>query len=104
MHNYSKNNIFSEILALNKTLNSSADTLFPWQYQPVKNLHTHPDTGCYTGYGLELYHCQNGYKTLLDTIHDISTRQEYVENLALSFTFHQLSPVHFRDAVLDAIG
>ena len=84
--------------------NYTNTTIFPWQYQPVKTAHTHPDNGCYTGYGLALYQCRNNQRTLIDTIADISTCQEYVENLALSFTMHLLSPVHFREAVLDAIG
>lgn len=104
MQNYSKTSIFSDILTLNKLLNSPSDTVFPWQYQKVKTMHTHPDAGSYTAYGLELYQCKNGQRTHIDTITDISTRQDYVENLALAFTINQLSPVHFRDAVLDAIG
>ncbi len=104
MQNFSKTNIISDILSLQKTLNSRSDSVFPWQYQPVKTVHSHPDAGCYTSYGLALYQYKKGQRTLIDTIIDISTCQEYVENLAISFTIHQLLPVHFRDAVLDAIG
>ena len=78
-------------------------TIFQWQYQPVKTIQSHPDTGTYTAYGLALYQCENGHRQAISQINDISVNQEFVENLALQFTLHQLSPVHFLDAILDSL-
>lgn len=79
------------------------NTIFQWQYQPVRTAHSHPDIGVYTAYGLALFQCQNGQRQFVSQIDDISSCQEVVENLALQFTLRQLSPVHFLDAVLDAL-
>ncbi len=85
------------------TTDTTAATVFPWQYQPVKKLNSHTDLGTYETYSLQLFHCCDGKRQPIASIDDISVDQEFVEQLALQFTLHQLSPVHFLDAVCDAI-
>lgn len=76
---------------------------FHWQYQPVKKEFFHPDGGTYFSYGLQVYRCQNQLREPVAYIDDISVCQNFVEDLALRFTVHQLSPVHLHDAVIDAL-
>ena len=79
------------------------NTPFHWQYQPVKKEFSHPDGGTYFGYGLQVYQCQSELREPVASIDDISVCQNFVEDLALRFTMHQLSPVHLHDAVIDAL-
>ncbi len=83
---------------------TTSGTSFPWQYQPVKKAIHHPDLDDYTAYGLQLYHCRNNQRLLIANIDDISTNQQFVEQLAMRFTLYQLSPIHFYDAVYDAVA
>ena len=76
---------------------------FLWHYQPIKTSQFHPDTGFYITYGLQLYQNENGILIPLIILPDISTNLDFVENLALTFTVNQLSPLHLYDAVLDAM-
>ena len=90
----------------NISTNSTAiqtQTAFLWHYQPIKTSQFHPDLGFYITYGLQLYQNENGILIPLIILADVSTDQDFVENLALTFTINQLSPLHLHDAILDAM-
>lgn len=74
-----------------------------WQYQPFQAQYCHPDGTRYASYGLQVWLCCNGQRQLGTSIGDISTDQDFVETLALQFTLQQLSPIHFYEAVIDAL-
>ena len=55
-------------------------------------------------YGLQcLKDCQ-GHWVRLDVIEDISTRQDPVLEMAERFNILALSPLHFRDVVIDRVS
>ena len=74
-----------------------------WEYQTIQETSFLADQGSYTAYGIQAYRCQKGERYCLNTIHDISTRKDFVEQLAACFTAQQLSPLHFYDAVIDLL-
>ncbi len=83
--------------------NTTQTIAYRWQYEVIKQTMVHPDIGIYNTYGLQLYQCQNSQCQLIASVNDISTDRQLVEQLASRFTLHQLSPQHFRDAVIDAL-
>ena len=55
-------------------------------------------------YGLQcMRRCQDAWVSV-DEIEDISTAQDNVLHMAEQFTALELSPLHFRDAVLDQVS
>ena len=74
-----------------------------WLYLPFKKQYINSDGTTYDSYGLQVWLCQNGQRQPEASIGDISTYQDVVENLALQFTMQQLSPIHFYEAVMDAL-
>lgn len=66
-----------------------------WRYQVVPEETSHPNIGKYHTYGIQIIPPES--------IHDISTDKTIVERMANLFTEHQLSPIHFRDAVEDML-
>ena len=69
-----------------------------YHYQPISRQLEEP-TGSYGSYGLCLLVDEGPTKE----IRDISTDPVFVEKLAERFTRFQLSPVHFIEAVEDAL-
>ena len=55
-------------------------------------------------YGLECLEDRQGSWVRLDLIEDVSTRGENVLAMAERFTALSLSPVHFRDVVMDRLA
>ena len=84
-------------------INNHATAPSRWEYQPVGTQCFHPDIGSYRTYGLQVYQNTGQQRVPVLLLQDISTRQDSVENMAVLFTFHQLSPVHLHDAVLDML-
>lgn len=60
------------------------------------------DIGHYVSYGIICSKTTTG--EIVSFISDISTKKDFVELLANEFTNLQLSPVHFYDAVEDALS
>ncbi|MDR2932211.1 MAG: DUF6514 family protein [Oscillospiraceae bacterium] len=67
-----------------------------WRYQAFDEECRHPDIGSYHTYGIEI--------VPPSPIHDVSTDRAFVEHMAGLFTAGQLSPLHFSDAVEDALN
>lgn len=62
------------------------------------------DAQDYVTYGLQCVEQSMDTSVQLDLIEDISVDRAYVLHLAERFTRLQLSPLHFRDAVLDSVS
>ena len=60
--------------------------------------------GGYCTYGLQCLEDRMGSWVELDLIEDVSPSRESVLKLASRFNDLQLSPLHFRDVVLDSIS
>lgn len=58
------------------------------------------ETGEYVTYGIRAYQA----KTLIVTVHDISTNQEYVQTLCNKYNRHGLSAIHLKDVIEDDLG
>lgn len=78
-------------------------TLTQWEYHAISEICSHPDYGEYISYGIQAFQQEHGRLHLIAMIHDISTKSSFVEELAHFFTLHQLSPLHFQEAVEDSI-
>ena len=70
-------------------------------YKMTKSVITNEDNIRYVTYGITASSVNDGVE--LDKIVDISTDLSFVENLVKKFNDLDLSIVHFRDAVYDAI-
>lgn len=81
----------------------SSNGLFHWEYRVIPETCTHPDLGTYTSYGIQACQRQGQRCQLLAVLHDISSRQFFVEELAALFTRQQLSPLHLKEAVEDLL-
>lgn len=81
----------------NRQQTIACNTTKPWEYHVIAEICSLPECGAYTAYGLTV---QCGDETQA-TIHDISTNQHFVQQLAALFNRHQLSPRHFREVVED---
>lgn len=66
----------------------------------LETLHN-KDIGRYISYGIICTNKTTG--EIVSFIPDISTNKDFVESLANEFTSLQLSPLHFHDAVEDAL-
>lgn len=62
------------------------------------------DAQNYFTYGLQCLGGWQGTWVQLDVIEDVSPRREDVLCLATKFNMLNLSPIHFRDAVLDSVN
>lgn len=62
------------------------------------------DAQDYLTYGLQCMEFSMGAWVQLDLIEDISVDRDYVLHLAERFNRLQLSPLHFRDAVMDSVS
>ena len=73
-----------------------------YRYSIVRGIFYSEDCGEYISYGIRL---TNGcfIRREIETIHDVSTDISVVRKLVVSFNKHKLSPIHFKDAVEDAI-
>ena len=58
------------------------------------------EVGEYIGYGIK---CSDACGREIERIEDISLDYDFVKDLADNFNTHSLSPIHFIDAVIDAI-
>lgn len=74
------------------------------QYQLVCSQFKADDDQIYLTYGLQCMERCMGTWVQLDLLEDISIDRDYVLALAERFTQLQLSPLHFRDAVLDSVS
>lgn len=72
------------------------------RYQAVCTLVTSGDCG-YPIYGLQCLGDREGTWVQMDVIEDVSPNRDSVLHLADRFNRLQLSPLHFRDAVLDSV-
>lgn len=85
----------------NHQTTDSHNTLFHWEYRSIPETCSHPDCGVYISYGIQAYqHCDE-HCQLISAVHDISTKQQFVEQLAILFTRQQLSPLHLFDVITD---
>lgn len=89
-------------LSLHRTINTH--TLHQWEYHIIPETCSHPDCGTYHTYGIQAFSCQNEQLQPITGVHDVSTKQEFVERLAKLFTEHQLSPVHLQEVIEDFIS
>lgn len=71
-------------------------------YKLTKTVLTNEDNIRYVTYGMEASSIQNG-QIVLDEIVDISTNRSFVIDLVKQFNDLNLSMLHFRDAVYDAV-
>lgn len=55
-------------------------------------------------YGLQCLEARQGHWVRVDVIEDISTRQDPVLEMAERFNALALSPLHFRDVVMDRVA
>jgi hypothetical protein len=74
---------------------------FTWEYLVFPEICSHPDYGSYCSYGILSYQLQDGNRQLIMTVHDISTKQDFTEQLAKRFTRQQLSPIHLLEVLPD---
>ena len=91
---------FQEARVLDKALSASSGAV---RYQTVCT-EVAGDVQNYFTYGLQ---CLGGWKgtwVQIDLIEDVSPRREDVLFLATKFNDLHLSPIHFRDAVLDSVN
>lgn len=70
------------------------------QYIPVREELCTPELGTYVSYGIRAV-LASGEETAF--VSDVSTDQAFVEHLAMLCTMGQLSPIHLRDVIEDAI-
>lgn len=84
--------------------NDSNNALFSWQYRIASETCFHPDYGTYISYGIQAYQCSGEHCQLISVVHDISTKQNFVEHLANVFTKQQLSPLHLSEVVTDFLS
>lgn len=89
-------------LSLQRTTNTQA--LHHWEYHIISEICSHPDCGTYHTYGIQAFRCQNEQLQLIAGVHDVSTKQEFAEQLAQLFTQHQLSPLHLEEVIEDFIS
>ena len=75
--------------------------LAPVRYQAVCSVNRE---GGYCTYGLQCMESRKGRWVQLDLIEDVSPSRDSVLKLASRFNDLQLSPLHFRDVVMDTIG
>lgn len=74
------------------------------RYQMVYSHMDDDDIGSYCTYGIQcLCKCSVNW-VLIDSLNDVSVHSEMVLRLVSQFTAMQLSPLHFRDVVLDSIS
>lgn len=79
----------------------SNHALLNWEYRTVPETCFHPDYGTYISYGIQAYQCCGGHCQLISAVHDISTKQSFVEQLTILFTKQQLSPLHLLEVITD---
>lgn len=79
----------------------SNHALLNWEYRTVPETCFHPDCGTYISYGIQAYQCCGGHCQLISAVHDISTKQSFVEQLTILFTKQQLSPLHLLEVITD---
>ncbi len=72
-----------------------------YKYLTIKEKLFHEDVGKYTSYGIVCINAETGEQ--VDKISDVSVERDFVTALAEKFTRHSLSPLHFFDAVVDAL-
>lgn len=73
-------------------------------YLPFEETLPDDSSGAYTAFGLQCWQIEIGHKTLKAAVPDISCEKSFVVSLARQFTHFQLSPLHFQDAVEDAVS
>lgn len=74
-----------------------------WHYQAVRESRHDPDLGQYLTYGLRAQRKTGSGWEEIELIHDVTTHFGFAKRLSELFNRHQLSPIHFRDAVEDII-
>ena len=72
-------------------------------YIPVKESLYKPETGKYLSFGIKVYSLTERRCSVISSLSDISSSEDFVSYLALNCTRSQLSPLHLRDIVFDAI-
>ena len=93
-HHFQKNGVFCE------AQNASPSVV---RYQTVCT-EVEGDAQNYFTYGLQCLGGWQGTWVQLDVIEDVSPRREDVLCLATKFNMLNMSPIHFRDAVLDSVN
>lgn len=73
-------------------------------YQVICSAIRNRETEDYTAYGLQCVCFSEGSWVLMDALLDISTCRETVIDMATRFNASRLSPLHFRDAVVDGLS
>lgn len=74
-----------------------------YYYLPVREQLSSPYVGNYVAYGIRALETDGGDWREVAFVSDISTSSSFTKRLAKLFTDGQLAPIHFLDAVLDAI-
>lgn len=72
-----------------------------YQYEIFRETLFHPDIGNYCTFGIQC--CFHHPKQEILSLSDISTNKAFVKKLAHRFTRGQLSPIHLKCAVEDAL-
>jgi len=74
-------------------------------YSAVEENGENDDVGKYVTYGIcgKLVEIDTGKCIESEMVHDVSTKRRLVEKWAALFEMHQLSLIHFREAVEDRI-
>jgi len=70
-----------------------------WNYCEVSEICSSKDLGEYRTYGISV----NGLY-FSETLHDVSLHKAVIARMTYLFNKHQLSPIHFKDAVEDMLG
>lgn len=73
-------------------------------YQVICSAIHNGETGDYTAYGLQCVCLSEGSWVLMDSLPDISLCRETVIDMATRFNAGRLSPLHFRDTVVDCLS
>ncbi len=74
-----------------------------WKYEAVEELQFRPELGRYHSYGLWVSWEAGGDVQRMEQIHDVTVSKRLAQSMAERFSRYQLSPVHFRDGIEDAL-
>ena len=70
-------------------------------YEVIKEIIASEENGCYVAYGIICKDEISG--KIIDKISDISTREDFVLDIANRCTQGKLHPIHIRDAIYDML-
>ena len=75
----------------------------PWNYQVVREHCHHPDLGWYFTYGICILQDTPENTPPVIQVHDITTEHARALSLAQQFTRCQVSPLHLKEVLEDAL-